>query len=63
IPVVAKIYMARFDAVFDGELFPESYYNYHDTTCEVYRYHIRGIASEKGIKYLMKKVKREHATA
>ena len=63
IPVVAKIYMARFDAVFDGELFPESEYNFQDIIWEVYRYHIRGIASEKGIKYLMKKVKREHATA
>ena len=63
IPVIAKIYMARFDAVFDGELFPETEYNFQDIIWEVYRYHIRGIASEKGVKYLMKKVKREHATS
>ena len=63
IPVIAKIYMARFDAVFDGELFPETEYNFQDIIWEVYRYHIRGIASDKGVKYLMKKVEREHATS
>ncbi len=59
IPVIAKIYIARFDVTFDGELFPQSEYNFDDIVWELYRYHIRGIASEKGLKYLMKKVQKE----
>ena len=60
IPVIAKIYIARFDAVFDGGLFPESEYEFQEVIWEMFRYHIRGIASDKGIKYLIKKVKKEH---
>ncbi|MCB0769078.1 MAG: TetR/AcrR family transcriptional regulator [Flavobacteriales bacterium] len=60
IPVIAKIYIARFDAVFDSALFPESEYDFQEVIWEMFRYHIRGIASDKGIKYLIKKVKKEH---
>ncbi|MEZ4738287.1 MAG: TetR/AcrR family transcriptional regulator [Flavobacteriales bacterium] len=60
IPVIAKIYIARFDAVFDNTMFPESEYDFQEVTWEMFRYHIRGIASDKGIKYLIKKVKKEH---
>ena len=63
IPVVAKIYIARFDVSFDGELFPQTEYNFQDVIWELFRYHIRGIASEKGLKYLEKKVKKERTQA
>lgn len=63
IPVVAKIYIARFDVSFDGELFPQAEYNFQDVIWELFRYHIRGIASEKGLKYLEKKVKKERTQA
>lgn len=59
IPIIVKIYIARFDVVFDGEIFPPSEYDFADVQWEVFRYHIRGIASEKGIRYLKKKVKSE----
>ncbi|MDQ3101581.1 MAG: TetR/AcrR family transcriptional regulator [Bacteroidota bacterium] len=59
IPVIAKIYIARFDVTFDGQLFPQNEYNFDDVVWELFRYHIRGIASEKGLKYLTKKVKRD----
>ncbi len=59
IPVIARIYIARFDATFDGELFPANEFNFDDVVWEMFRYHIRGIASEKGSKYLIKKVKKE----
>ena len=59
IPVVAKIYISRFDAVFDGELFPVTQYQFSEVYLEMFRYHIRGIASEKGIQYLVEKVKKE----
>ncbi|MCB0792568.1 MAG: TetR/AcrR family transcriptional regulator [Flavobacteriales bacterium] len=63
IPVIAKIYIARFDATFDGELFPASEYNFQDVIWEMFRYHIRGIASDKGLKYLERKVKKERTHA
>ncbi len=59
IPIVARIYIARFDVTFDGQLFPSSEFNFDDVVWELFRYHIRGIASDKGLKYLIKKVKKE----
>ena len=59
IPIVVRVYMSRFDVSFDGELFPPSEYSFVDVHWEIFRYHIHGIASEKGLKYLNKKVKRE----
>ena len=49
---LAKLYIAHVDAVFDAGRFPpgeisfEEIYNIH------FEYHIRGIASEEGLKYL-----------
>ena len=62
IPVIAKIYIARFDVTFDGRLFPQAEYNFDDVVWELFRYHIRGIASEKGLKYLVRKVKKERGS-
>ncbi len=59
IPVIATIYIARFDMVFDGSLFPPERFNFHEVIWELFRYHVRGIASPKGVKYLEKKVARE----
>ncbi len=59
IPIVVRVYLSRFDVCFDGELFPPKEYNFVDVHWEIFRYHIRGIASEKGLRYLKKKVKRE----
>ncbi|MCW5899878.1 MAG: TolC family protein [Flavobacteriales bacterium] len=59
IDVIARIYISRFDVTFDGELFPSDKYRFEDVIWELFRYHIRGIASDKGRKYLVKKVKKE----
>jgi AcrR family transcriptional regulator len=59
IDVVARIYISRFDACFDGELFPANKYRFDKVIWELFRYHTRGIASDKGLKYLTKKVKNE----
>jgi len=61
VDVVAKLYMARFDVLFDGELFPMDRYGFADITWESFRYHINGIASPKGVQYLNKKMKKERA--
>lgn len=57
--VIAKIYIAKLDVVFDGELFPVDKYKFVSVYLEFFRYHIRGIASEKGLQYLIEKVKKE----
>jgi len=63
IPMIATIYIARFDMVFDGELFPPDRFNMDELHWELFRYHIRGIASAKGLKYLEKKVVKEMTPA
>ena len=62
IDVIARIYISRFDVTFDGVLFPQHKYRFEDVIWELFRYHIRGIASDKGLKYLVKKVQKERNT-
>jgi len=57
--VIAKVYIARMDVMFDGVVFPSTQYNFSEVYLEIFRYHIRGIASEKGLEYLIQKVKKE----
>jgi TetR/AcrR family transcriptional regulator, cholesterol catabolism regulator len=58
--IIAKIYVSRIYALFDPIVFPVSEYKFSEVHAEMLRYHIRGIASEKGIKYLVEKVKKEN---
>lgn len=62
IDIIARIYISRFDVTFDGQLFPADQYTFEDVIWELFRYHIRGIASDKGLKYLVKKVQKERNT-
>ncbi len=55
IPIVAGLYVGRMDIIFDQQLFPATLYNAKDVYFEAIRYHLRGIASEKGIDYLKEK--------
>jgi AcrR family transcriptional regulator len=57
IPIVAGLYVGRMDIIFDQQLFPAAQYNAKDVYFEAIRYHIRGIASEKGMEYLKDKFK------
>ncbi|MFZ5552966.1 MAG: TetR/AcrR family transcriptional regulator [Bacteroidota bacterium] len=59
VDIIARIFVARIDMVFDSEIFPPSQFNFGEVHLELMRYHIRGIASEKGIKYLLDKLKNE----
>ncbi len=52
VPVIAKIYVSRVDLVFDGELFPPEEIDFRSVYLEMMNYHLRGIASEKGIRLL-----------
>ncbi len=55
--IVAKLYIARIDSLFDQDVFPASHYKITDVYKEEFRYHIRGVASAKGIEYLEAKMK------
>jgi hypothetical protein len=50
--VIAKIYISRMDILFDPVVFPFGEYQLTDLYKEVFQYHIRGIASAKGIEQL-----------
>jgi len=50
--VIAKIYISRMDVLFDPVVFPFGEYQLTDLYKEVFQYHIRGIASAKGIEQL-----------
>lgn len=57
--IIARVYIAKLDVLFDGELFPPDKFRFVEVYLEFFRYHIRGIASEEGLKYLIQKVKKE----
>jgi TetR/AcrR family transcriptional regulator, cholesterol catabolism regulator len=58
--IISKIYVTRIDMIFDPEIFPQPDFQFGEVYKEMMRYHIRGIASEKGIKYLLDKLKSEN---
>lgn len=57
--IIAKIYASKIDLVFDGQLFPVTKYRFDEVYAEMMRYHLRGVASEKGIDYTTQKMKKE----
>ncbi len=59
--IIARIYIAKLDVLFDGEIFPAQKFNFAEVYLEFFRYHIRGIASEKGLNYLIEKVQKERS--
>lgn len=57
VDVISKLYMARMDLIFDQELFPSEQFGLVDIYRELFKYHIRGIASAEGLEYLKDKLK------
>lgn len=55
--VIAKVYISRIDIIFDQELFPTEEHHHIDLYKEIFKYHIRGIASTEGLEYLKEKLK------
>jgi hypothetical protein len=52
IPILTSVYLARMNDFFDENMFPTKDYSFEEIYVEIFRYHIRGLASEKGIKFL-----------
>ncbi|MBI2280624.1 MAG: TetR/AcrR family transcriptional regulator [Bacteroidetes bacterium] len=58
--IVAKIYVSMIDKMFDPDFFPAKQFTFETLHREIARYHIRGIASEKGVKYFSQKIINEN---
>ena len=56
VDIITKFVISRTDALVNDEIFPLTVYNFQDLLKENRIYHIRGIATPKGIKYLEKKI-------
>lgn len=61
VEVITRLYIARIDSTWDGRVFPPDRFNLSDVLWKHFEYHIRGIASRRGIAYLEKKAKKERA--
>lgn len=61
VEIIARNYVYRMDDIFNPEIYPPSKFKYAEVYLEIFRYHIRGIASPKGIEYLKEKVKKEQS--
>lgn len=57
VDIISGLYVGRMDVCFDQALFPIAEFNASQIYIETIRYHIRGIASEKGMVYLQDKFK------
>ena len=56
IPILTSVYLSRMDDFFEMDKYPNDV-SFPEVYMEIFRYHIRGLASEKGIEYLKEKVK------
>lgn len=57
--VIAKMHVAMTDVIMGGEVFPWPDYEFRTVFLEVFRFQIRGMASEEGIAYLKERINRE----
>ena len=59
IKVIAHLYIRKVDLVFDASIFPPNEISFEQVYGVMFGYHIRGIASKKGIEYLEKRLKKQ----
>ena len=57
--IIAKLMISRIDALINDELFPLTHYDFRKLLTENRIYHIRGIATQKGVNYLEQKINEE----
>ncbi len=58
--VISRLYIERIDMVFDPAIFPTEHFTFSGVYMELFKYHIRGIASEKGLAVLNEKLNQDH---
>ena len=57
--VIARLYIHKIDALFNPDIFPPGEISFLEAYTEMMKYHIRGIANEKGVEKLKEKLKTE----
>lgn len=57
--IIAKLYLAKIDAIWNHEIFSPAEFTSAQIHLEMIRYHIRGIASKKGLDYLSKRISKQ----
>jgi AcrR family transcriptional regulator len=57
--VIARLYVASIDDLFDTDIFPWPEFKFQQVFTELIRYHLRGLVNEKGIKILNQKQENE----
>lgn len=57
IPILTNMYIARMDDIFNVDIYPENEFSFEEVYIELFRYHVRGISSNKGYEYLKEKMK------
>ena len=55
--IISRMYLSFLSVLFNGEVMQNSNYTFSQVYSEYFRYHIRGIASDKGLKYLQEIMK------
>jgi hypothetical protein len=58
--IISRMYLAFTNTLFAGEIFPPTEFAYNTIHSEFFRYHIRGIASQKGLAYLKELINTKH---
>jgi AcrR family transcriptional regulator len=57
--IVAMIYIQKVDAVWNPEVIETNKFSIAEVHLEMIRYHVRGVASQKGIDYLLTRINKE----
>ena len=59
VDIIAKLMINRIDTLINEEVFPLTHYDFRKLLTEIRIYHLRGIATIKGINYLEQKINEE----
>lgn len=62
VDTLAKLYIAHVDTVFDPDQFPPGEISFEEVYNIHFEYHIRGIASEEGLRYLELKITEQRSS-
>ncbi len=57
--IIAMIYIQKVDAVWNPEVIEDNTFSFAEVHLEMIRYHVRGVASQKGIEYLLARINKE----
>jgi TetR/AcrR family transcriptional regulator, cholesterol catabolism regulator len=57
--VYARFFVGRFELMFDTEMFPSKSYKTHEVHAQMIEYHVRAMATAKGLKQLEKQLEKQ----